>query len=77
MCCCSSVVEHVIGNDGVRSSILLSSTIFPFDISAYFMGRCHSAESSILINTAIRLFPIFSLNNLLDIKPLKGSHVFI
>ncbi len=25
--CCSSVVEHVIGNDGVGSSILLSSTI--------------------------------------------------
>lgn len=28
LCCCSSLVEHVIGNDGVGSSILLSSTIF-------------------------------------------------
>ena len=30
---CSSVVEHVIGNDGVASPILASGTIF--DISAY------------------------------------------
>lgn len=28
MCCCSSVVERVIGNDEVGSSILPNSTIF-------------------------------------------------
>lgn len=32
---CSSVVEHVIGNDGVASPILASGTIFknaPFEV---------------------------------------------
>ena len=40
---CSSVVEHVIGNDGVASPILASGTIF--DISAHvvdflFLNKC-------------------------------------
>ena len=68
VCCCSSVVERVIGNDEVESSILSSSTIdFPtsqverpgrFDGSTYAHPLCCYAEceSSILSSSTIN-FP--------------------
>lgn len=39
-CCCSSVVERVIGNDEVGSSILPSSTMA---LEGHFQNRCGSA----------------------------------
>ena len=44
VCRCSSVVEHVIGNDGVVSPILISGTIFlfaPFWELFLFVGLAH------------------------------------
>ena len=40
---CSSVVEHVIGNDGVASPILASGTIFKtsaFIADFFFLNKC-------------------------------------
>ncbi len=39
---CSSVVEHVIGNDGVASPILASGTIFknaPFEVLFCYINQ--------------------------------------
>ena len=66
-CRCSSVVEHVIGNDGVVSPILTIGTIFekaPFEVP-FALSGLNPTKSDILVPESSNPTKIIGLLNII------------